>query len=559
MRSRFAKAAMGVVLAALVVAPMSSAFAQSANDIRVDLNLVDADMMAAAQSLFKQTGIQFVVEPSTEPFKKVTLKLKDVTPEDAVRYICQAAGAQFRRDENGIFIIGRNKPVELTMAPAEVRPAKKPRISKKVRVLKADVRDVYQMMVFGESMRNGFDDLRKFGTQFTNEAKRMFGSNVLVQGNVTPVGTFGPATTPTQASPLSGTESGSQIALPGESAKQRGGGGFGGGVQGGGLGGGGLGGGGLGGGGLGQGGGGLGGGGLGGGGLGQGGGTTLTGGQGLVPDSIDFISYDPTDNSFIVRGTDEDIAEFQRIIAMYDVAPKQVQIKVEFITTSETISKSLGYDFLYQRGTVFAGMRPGSFSRSTDPVFLNYATGNVTMRLRASLTTGEGRVVSAPIVRTLNNQPASVFSTEQTTIFVNTAIVTQGTVVNQANPFPLTASTFLNVAPRINEDGYVTLFLSPQIQEFSGFSTGPNGEQIPNIITQGVSVVARVKNNETIVLGGVTRKNETNNSNKVPVLSELPIIGQFFRSLVRNRTTSELLIFVTPTILDDDGIGIINP
>ncbi len=552
MRSRFAKAAMGVVLATLVVAPMSSAFAQSANDVRVDLNLVDADMMAAAQSLFKQTGIQFVVEPTNEPFKKVTLKLKDVTPEDAVRYICQAAGAQFRRDENGIFIIGRTKPVDLTMAPAEVRPAKKPRISKKVKVLKADVRDVYQMMVFGETMRSGFDDLKKFGAQFTNEAKRMFGSNVLVQGNVTPVGSFGPAAAPTQPTPLSGTESGTQIAIPGESAKQVGLGGRGGGGQQGG------GGGGFGGGGQ-LGGGGQQGGGLGGGLGGGGGGTQLQGGSGLVPDSIDFISYDPTDNSFIVRGNDEDIAEFQRIIAMYDVAPRQVQIKVEFITTSETISKSLGYDFLYQRGTVFAGMRPGSFSRSTDPVFLNYATGNVTMRLRASLSTGDGRVVSAPIVRTLNNQPASVFSTEQTTIFVNSAIVTQGTVVNQANPFPLTASTFLNVAPRINEDGYVTLYLTPQIQEFSGFSTGPNGEQIPNIITQGVSVVARVKNNETIVLGGVTRKNETNNSNKVPVLSELPIIGQFFRSMVRNRTTSELLIFVTPTILDDDGTATINP
>ncbi len=551
MRSRFAKVAMGVVLSALVVAPLGSAFAQQTpNDLRVDLKLVDADMMFAAQSLFRQTGIQFVVEPSSEPFKKVTLSLKDVTPEDAVRYICRSAGAEFRRDENGVYIIGRSKPVEAVPALVESRPGKKAGVVKKLRVMQADVRDVLQMIVYGESMRNGFDDLKKFGSQFSTEAKRMFGSNVLIQGNVSPVGSFGPATTPNQLSPLSGVENGTQIAVPGEVAKQRGGGG------GGMMGGGGMGGGQLGGGqGGGLGGGGLGGGGLGGGGLGQGGGGNLQGGQGLVPEGIDFISFDPSDNSFIVRGDPDAIDALRKIIADYDVAPIQVQVKVEFITTSETVSKSLGYDFLYQRGTVFAGTRPGSFTRSTDPVFLNYATGNVTMRLRASLTQGDGRVVSAPIVRTLNNQPATVFSTEQTTIFVNSAIVTQGTVVNQANPFPLTASTFLTVAPRVNfESGgskSVTLFLTPQIQEFSGFSTGPNGEQIPNIITQGVSVVARVKNGETMVLGGVTRKNETNNTNRVPVLSELPIVGQFFRSLVRNRTTSELLIFVTPTVIDD--------
>jgi type II secretory pathway component GspD/PulD (secretin) len=60
-----------------------------------------------------------------------------------------------------------------------------------------------------------------------------------------------------------------------------------------------------------------------------------------------------------------------------------------------------------------------------------------------------------------------------------------------------------------------------------------------------------VRNGETIVLGGLTQKNENDSSNKVPVLADLPIIGQFFRSLSRNVTNSELLIFVTPTILDD--------
>ena len=75
--------------------------------------------------------------------------------------------------------------------------------------------------------------------------------------------------------------------------------------------------------------------------------------------------------------------------------------------------------------------------------------------------------------------------------------------------------------------------------------------------TCAVAVVARVRNNETIVLGGLTQKNDDIGLNRVPVLSELPIIGQFFRFSTRRRTNSELLIFVTPSIVDEDTSG--NP
>jgi len=294
------------------------------------------------------------------------------------------------------------------------------------------------------------------------------------------------------------------------------------------------------------------------GGGGQGGGNAnLTGGQGLVPEGIDFISYDPTDNSLVVRGSEDDINQLQSYINLFDVAPRQVQIKVEFVTTTETIDRSFGTEFLYQRGAIFAGTRPGAFVRSGDPVFLNYATGDITARLRAQLTEGNGRVVSAPILRTLNNQPASINSSISTTIFINSTIISNGAVVTQTNPVTLQAQTFLTVAPRINDDNTITVYLQPQIANFVGTSRGPNGEQIPNQVIQGISVVARVRNNETIVLGGLTQKNDDNGSQRVPILSELPIVGQFFRFNTKVRTNSELLIFVTPSIVDEDTTG--NP
>ncbi|HSI73338.1 MAG TPA: hypothetical protein VK934_09175 [Fimbriimonas sp.] len=548
MRFSWARIALTAVVASVVLAPVS-AFAQQSSDVRVDLNLRDADMMAATNILFQRTGIQFVVEPSSKPYNKITLKLQGSTPEEAVSYICQAAGAYFRRDENGVYIISQTKPV--VEAPPMAASSKTPLIVKKLRVLKGDAREVYERIAFSYIAEpgRGLQELKKFvdlnSTNSRNYAAPAF--NLMANGMAQQ--TYAPMSAPSQAAPLTGAESGNQVRLPGEAVNQIGGGGRGGGNFGGqGGGGGGLGGGGFGGG---QGGGGLGG--------GQGGGgVQLQGGQGLVGSSIDYITYDPVDNSFIVRGTEEDINQLMTYIQMFDIAPRQVQIKVEFITTTEAVERSLGTEFLYQRGSVLAGTRPGAFVRTGDPVFLNYATGNITARLRASLTETGGKVVSAPILRTLNNQPALIQSQVQTTIFINQTTISNGVVITTSNPQPLTASTFLAVAPRINDDNTITVFLSPQIQSFVGVSRGPNGEEIPNLVGQAISVVARVRNGETIVLGGLNNKNEDNSVNRVPILSDLPIIGQFFRATRKSRTNQELLIFVTPTIVDEDttaGLG----
>jgi len=537
MRFSWAKVALATVLAGVITAPVTSAMAQQAsNDVRIDLTLREADMMTATNMLFMRAGISFVVEPSNEPYQKITLKLENVTAEEAVAYICKAANAYFRRDDNGVYIISRHAPA--VVPPTTAEPVRRPRPLKRIKVLRASAEDIYDqiryMVPFSSS--KGFDKLRKFQDSVAPAASGIPALNP--QTTQGPYQTFGPSSGGGgTALPLQGSN---DITLPGESANQLGGRGS---SQG------------LGGGGGGQG--------LGGGGGGQGlggqngGSVNLRGGDGLVPDGIDFISYDPTDNSLVVRGDEDAINTLQTYITLFDVAPKQVQVKVEFITTTETLDKSFGTEFLYQRGTVITGTRPGSFVRTSDPVFLNYATGNVTARLRTSLTEGGGKVVSAPILRTLNNQPAFVFQTISTTIFYNTTTVSNGTVVTQSNPLTFPATTSLVVAPRINDDNTITMYLTPTISNFVGTSRSPDGQEFPNLSTQSIAVVARVRNNETIVLGGLNQKNESSSNSKVPVLGDLPIVGQFFKFRTTSKSNSELLVFVTPSIVDEDTVS--NP
>jgi len=285
----------------------------------------------------------------------------------------------------------------------------------------------------------------------------------------------------------------------------------------------------------------------------------LTPGEGLVPDGIDYIGYDPTDNSLVVKGTDEAIRQLQQNIALFDVAPQQVSVKVEFITTSSSITKALGFDWLYQRGGVFTGNRPGSFARAGDPIFLNYATGNVTARLRAVLDSGKGITVSAPLLRTLNNQTAIVQQTIETTIFINQVVNGPGGITTVPQPIQYQVNTQLVVRPRINGDGTVTMFLTPQIQDFGQLRRGPDGSEIPDRLSSLLAVVARVKSGETIALAGLTRKSDQGSESRFPILGDLPIIGQFFRANNRQKGQQELIVFVTPVIIEDEDLGGIGP
>ena len=110
-------------------------------------------------------------------------------------------------------------------------------------------------------------------------------------------------------------------------------------------------------------------------------------------------------------------------------------------------------------GSELFGNRPGSFARAGDPIFLNYATGNITTRMRALLQEGRGRVVQAPIIRTLNNQPAFVVQFVNTVIFINQIISTGQQVIVAPVPQILPIQTGIAVAPRINDDGTITNWL----------------------------------------------------------------------------------------------------
>lgn len=546
MRRNILRSALAACGAFAVLATSFAAPAQDGLDTRVKIFLRDAELQQATTLLYEMTGLRFMIEGDVTEFGKINVALDDTSAADALQYICQAAGAYAERDENGVFVIRKGSPKTSGMLIENARPpVKAPKIIQFIEVMHVDPEDAIDIIVNGtltERYRS-YRELEKFRSPSTAQmiggTINFIDRNPEVLPDPKPMNQFDEFRSSIDSANLNGGE----IMLPGGDSAQRGGVGGGAGQPGGG--------------GAGQ---------PGGGGQNQGGAGTgstdfssLEGGQGLVPEGTESLGYDPNTNRIIFRGTDEAYQQLMTLLADIDQPAKQVSIKVEFITTSNSVDRSLGIDWLYQRGTTLAGNRPGTFARSGDPIFLNYATGNISTRLRAIMTDGYGRTVNAPLIRTLNNQPASVVSNTQISFILNQTTVTNGIVLNTPVLQTFNVSTNLSVRPRINGDGTITMFLTPQISDLGQLRRSPDGTEIPDILFQAIQVVAQVRDGETIALAGLTRKQDQFSQSRIPLLGELPIIGQLFRGRNSSQNTQELLIFVTPTILDTDDYGLGGP
>lgn len=281
--------------------------------------------------------------------------------------------------------------------------------------------------------------------------------------------------------------------------------------------------------------------------------TSTTNQNFLWPAGIQNAVPFDLDNSVIVMGDEQGIQDFKNIVRMLDVPPKQVQVKAEFVEVKTGDMKSFGIDWsLDKLNESFSA----ALSGGTGNIVVGFATGNLTASLRAQLTQDVGRIINSPIISTINNQNAYISINNQIPYWTTYNTITgTGQIIEQAQPNFITINTGLNVMPRVNGDGTITMTLNPQVTDTGNVITGPDGTQIPEQRSQSLFTQRRVANGETIVVGGFIRKNDSTSITKIPILGDLPIVGSLFRGTTNQTEDRELLIFVTPTIIPDSTGG----
>ena len=292
---------------------------------------------------------------------------------------------------------------------------------------------------------------------------------------------------------------------------------------------------------------------------GPGAGNGRFGQQAALPDGVNRIFALQANNSLLIESTVAGYNTVKQLVRILDVAPRQVQIKVEFVTASVADVDNLGinFDLVPIPGLELATQQGngiyGGTAASVAPTFLQYATGNVVAQLFQTLVRTRGKVVQAPLITTTNNVQANISINTQIPFFTTSTTTTGGlnnnTFNNQQANF-LQLQTFLIIQPRINSDDSITMNLTPQITDTTGQASV---QGIPPTVTQSLNTLRTVRSGETMVLGGLVRKQETSSTQRIPILSDLPILGGLFRTRNKQINDQELLIFVTPTIIGESN------
>lgn len=288
------------------------------------------------------------------------------------------------------------------------------------------------------------------------------------------------------------------------------------------------------------------------GGLGGGGG----GGGFDLPEGVDRIIAVEPQNALLVFGTTEGVNRLQEIVSILDQPLRQVEIEAQFVTISSAEARNLGVSFSGSNGT-FSLTRPNTGGGST---VLGFVRGNFQATLSALISKNRLKVVQSPRVTAINNLTASLLSTTRTPIILQTINTNVNNGINQQTAQRLiyiNTSIGLTVRPTINNDDTITVVMQPEVSTQTDVG---NAVGAPQVNTQKVQTVANVRDGDTIALGGLRTKTIIRNKDRIPVLSKIPLIGQFFTNVTNTDSDTDLIIFVTARIIRraDDNTAVVG-
>ena len=294
------------------------------------------------------------------------------------------------------------------------------------------------------------------------------------------------------------------------------------------------------------------------------------------------VIVDPRTNSLIVTETAAKLTEIRSLIDLVDIPIRQVMIEARIVIAQSSLDEELGIRWggghtntntnfggnalsvsgdtanvsaLNQAmidGTPGALSYPGALlvdlgvAEPAGSFAVGFTSKDVflTAELSALEAVGKGEVVSQPKVITGDKQKASIKSGTEVPYQESSA---GGATATQFKEAVLQ----LDVTPNITPDDRILLDLIINQDSIGELVPSGNGGSIPTIDTTQLTTQVLVGNGETIVLGGVFRTEDLEKVLKVPILGDLPVMGQFFRSSSTSRTKTETLIFITPRILAD--------
>lgn len=257
-------------------------------------------------------------------------------------------------------------------------------------------------------------------------------------------------------------------------------------------------------------------------------------------------------NSLMIFATPSEFAVIEAALKRLDVMPIQVLIEASLAEVSLTDDLRYGLQWAYSGGdgpAILSESSTGSISQQF-PGFSYLFTGRTDIRavLNAIESFTNVKVLSSPKLLVLNNREAQLQIGDQVPIITQSAVGTtdpNSPIVNSVQ-FRDTG-VILRVTPRVNKSGLVMLDIEQEVSDVVPTTT--SGIDSPTIQQRKIRSTVAVSNGDTIALGGLIRDSHSRSRSGLPILSRIPVLGEFFGSTDHATRRTELIVLITPRVL----------
>ena len=248
-------------------------------------------------------------------------------------------------------------------------------------------------------------------------------------------------------------------------------------------------------------------------------------------------------NAIWVEGSPQRIARVKRMIELIDRPVDSVILETQFVELTETGAKNVGFDFTDGQGRVgFGTVQSGQFldfGFSPEAIVESFS---LQAAVYAQVQKGEGRIVSAPRIAAQSGTTAKITTGDALPILTSIQLSGVNGVSQQVQY--VNVGVTLQIAPRVNSDGYITSKIYGVVSSVTGFSQG-----FPTISQREAETSASVRDGETFVIGGLTQEARLISKSKVPILGDIPLLGELFKRENSTDSKTELYIIITPHII----------
>jgi len=260
------------------------------------------------------------------------------------------------------------------------------------------------------------------------------------------------------------------------------------------------------------------------------------------------ITPDEKRNALIIEAIPADYRLIVEILRKIDVLPRQVLIEATIAEVTHTSNRELGMEWALGKGAA-SGM--ASFMATVGEAGLKYSIG-VTDKwyaeLNALATKGLVNVISSPHVLASDNQEAKIDVSKEIPVASGETSVSSGTTLSTTTIEYRDTGVILSVTPHINERGLVTMDIAEEVSDVDA-DVEVAGKKYPSFFKRNVTTRLTVNHGQTVVIGGLIKDKEEEDTSGVPCLIDIPVVRYLAGYEKKSSEKVELIVLITPRVV----------